>query len=161
MMKLAAGWARRLYAKDRGANLAFEPDGQAFLSPILAEADLMRRVMPPAQFAAWLDKFLPDLPRGASADWLPVAVVTDRTDGKLVHLDGLNLSRAWMLDGIIAGLPPRDPRIAGLTAASARHRAAGLAAVTDEHYAGGHWLATFAVYLVTRRGLPSGVWESG
>jgi hypothetical protein len=81
-------------------------------------------------------------------------VVTDPTDGKLAHLDGLNLSPAWMLDGIAAGLPAGDPRLAALRDASAAHRASGLAAVTGEHYAGGHWLASFAVYLITGRGLP-------
>lgn len=145
--------ARDHYLNDRGANLAFEPDGQAFLSPILAEADLMRRILRPAEFAAWLGAFLPGLPLDGSADWLPVAVVTDKTDGKLVHLDGLNLSRAWMLEGIATGLPPRDPRVAGLCAAARTHRQAGLAAIAGQHYEGGHWLGSFAVYLVTKRGL--------
>ncbi len=80
-------------------------------------------------------------------------MVTDPTDGKLVHLDGLNLSRAWMLEGIAAALPAGDPRVPSLAAAAAAHRAAGLAAVTGEHYEGGHWLGSFAVYLVTGRGL--------
>jgi hypothetical protein len=82
-------------------------------------------------------------------------VVTDPGDPKLAHLDGLNLSRAWMLEGIAAGLPTGDGRIAALGAAAARHREAGLRAVTGEHYEGGHWLGSFAVYLVTRRGLPT------
>lgn len=83
-----------------------------------------------------------------------MAGATDRTDGKLVHLDGLSLSRAWMLDGIEHALPPHDPRRASLRAAARRHAEAGLVAVSDEHYEGGHWLASFAVYLTTRRGLP-------
>jgi len=87
------------------------------------------------------------------AAWLPVAEVTDRADGKLAHLDGLNLSRAWMLAGIASGLPPTDPRRPALLAAAAAHRAAGLAAVTGEYYEGGHWLGTFATYLITGRGL--------
>ncbi len=146
--------ARALYLGDRGCPLGYEPSGQDFLSPCLAEADLVRRLLPPAEFAAWLGGFLPDLPLGGGAGWLPPAVVTDPTDGKLAHLDGLNLSRAWMLDGIAAGLPAGDPRLAALRDASAAHRASGLAAVTGEHYEGGHWLASFAVYLVTGRGLP-------
>jgi hypothetical protein len=81
-------------------------------------------------------------------------VVTDPTDGKLAHLDGLNLSRAWMLDGIAAALPPSDPRLPALRAAAAVHRESGLRAVTGEHYEGGHWLGSFATYLVTGRGLP-------
>lgn len=145
--------ARDYFLRDRGANLAFEPDGQAFLSPILAEADVMRRVLPSEEFAAWLGAFLSGLPLDGSADWLPPAFVTDRRDGHLVHLDGLNLSRAWMLEGIAAGLPAGDPRVAGLLAAAREHAQAGLQAIAEQHYEGGHWLGSFAVYLVTRRGL--------
>ena len=133
--------------------LAYEPSGEDFLSPCLGEADLMRRVLQPAEYARWLDAFLPELPRDGRADWLAPGIVTDPTDPKLAHLDGLNLSRAWMLEGIAAGLPGRDRRIAALRAAAAVHREKGLAAVTGEHYEGGHWLGTFAVYLVTGRGL--------
>ena len=118
----------------------------------------MRRVLAPAEFARWLDAFLPGLPRDGRGDWLAPGVVTDPTDPKLAHLDGLNLSRAWMLEGIAAGLPERDPRVAGLRAAAAVHSEKGLASVTGEHYEGGHWLGTFAVYLVTSRGVR---WPSG
>jgi len=156
MMRLVAARARDYYLDDRGARLSFEPDGQAFLSPILAEADLMRRVLGPTAFAAWLGTFLPELSLDGSTHWLEPAVVTDKTDGHLVHLDGLNLSRAWMLEGIAAGLPPGDPRIAGLLAAARGHRRDGLAAVSGAHYEGGHWLGSFAVYLVTQRGLAAG-----
>ncbi|HEX5043126.1 MAG TPA: DUF2891 domain-containing protein [Candidatus Polarisedimenticolaceae bacterium] len=152
--ELLVARTRALYASDRGCPLAYEPSGQDFLSPCLAEADLMRRVLAPAPFAAWLETFLPAIPRSGSRDWLPIGVVTDRTDGKLAHLDGLNLSRAWMLEGIVSGLPANDARIPALRAAAQRHRTAGLAAVTGEHYAGGHWLGTFATYLVTSRGIP-------
>jgi hypothetical protein len=145
---------RELYAADRDCPLAYEPSGEDFLSPCLAEADLMRRILPPAEYARWLRAFLPTLPRDGSARWLVPAVVTDPTDPKLAHLDGLNLSRAWMLEGMASGLPPRDARLPSLRAAAAAHRAAGLRAVTGEHYEGGHWLGTFAVYLVTARGLP-------
>jgi len=141
-----------LYAADRDCPIGYEPSGQDFLSPCLAEADLMRRVLAPAPFAVWLKAFLPRIPRNGSPDWLAVGVVTDRTDGKLVHLDGLNLSRAWMLEGIASGLPSDDRRIPALRAAAARHRSTGLAAITGATYAGGHWLGTFATYLVTARG---------
>ena len=153
MIELVERRARDYYINDRGANSSFEPDGQAFLSPIIAEADLMRRILKPAEFAAWLGAFWPGLSLDDSRGWLAPAVVTDKTDGKLVHLDGLNLSRAWMLEGIAAGLPPGDPRILSLRGAAREHRQAGLEAVTGEHYEGGHWLASFAVYLVTKRGL--------
>jgi hypothetical protein len=79
----------------------------------------------------------------------------DPTDGKLGHLDGLNLSRAWMLNGILASLPPVDPRVPELQESAEQHAKAGLAAVTAEHYEGAHWLGTFAVYLLTRRGEPT------
>jgi hypothetical protein len=154
MAALVEARTRAWYLADRDGPMAYEPSGQDFLSPCLAEADLMRRVLPPAEFAAWLGAFLPRLPRDGGATWLPPAVVTDPTDGKLAHMDGLNLSRAWMLEGIAAGLPPSDPRIAALRAAAAAHRVSGLAAVTGAHYEGGHWLGSFAVYLVTGRGLP-------
>ncbi|MHC4090203.1 MAG: DUF2891 domain-containing protein [Planctomycetota bacterium] len=152
MAELVASRSRDYYLRDRGASLSFEPDGQAFLSPILAEADLMRRILKREEFAAWLGSFLPELSLDGSSGWLEPAVVTDRTDGKLVHLDGLNLSRAWMLEGIAVGLPPGDPRIAGLLGAARQHRRAGLQAVTGEYYEGGHWLGSFAAYLVTERG---------
>jgi hypothetical protein len=145
--------ARDFYLADRDWNLAFEPGGEDFLSPGLAEADLLRRVLPPAEFAAWLGGFLPELGTRSAAEVLRPAVVTDRADGKLAHLDGLNLSRAWMLEGIASGLPAEDSRVPGLRAAAQEHRSAGLAAVTGEHYEGGHWLGTFALYLVSRRGL--------
>jgi hypothetical protein len=147
--------AKDYYLADKDCPLEYEPSGQDFFSPCLAEADLMRRVLPSERYGPWLREFLPGIPRGASKTWLEPAVVTDRADGKLVHLDGLNLSRAWMLEGIAAGLPAGDKRIPALSAAAATHRQAGLAAVSAEHYEGGHWLGTFAVYLVTGRGLPA------
>lgn len=159
MLELITSRAREYYLNDRGANLAFEPDGQAFLSPTLAEADMMRRILEPAEFAAWLGAFLPSIPLDGASDqqdagaWLALAVVTDRSDGHLVHLDGLNLSRAWMLEGIASGLPPADPRLDALLAAAREHRRAGLDALSDQHYEGGHWLGSFAAYLVTNRGL--------
>ena len=156
MERLIRSRTEDYYSSDRDCPLAYEPSGQDFLSPCLAEADLIRRVREPDDFAAWLDAFLPGIPRhgkpGGDA-WLEPAVVTDPSDGKLAHLDGLNLSRAWMLEGIAAGLPSGDGRLPALRETARRHREAGLAAVTGEHYAGGHWLASFATYLVTERGL--------
>ena len=155
MLRLLDERIRTLYLADRDCPLEYEPSGQDFLSPCIAEADLVRRVLAPGEFARWLDTFLPGIPTAGSARWLEPAVVTDATDGKLVHLDGLNLSRAWMLDGIAAGLPAGDPRLPALRDAASRHRKSGLAAVTGAHYEGGHWLASFAMYLLTQRGLPS------
>jgi hypothetical protein len=138
--------ARAFYLTDRNCPLAYEPSGEDFLSPCLAEADVMRRVLPSKAYAEWLTQFLPKMT-------LKPAVVTDPSDPKLAHLDGLNLSRAWMLDGIASGLPRNDPRVKTYRAASEAHARAGLASVTGEHYEGGHWLGSFATYLVTRRGI--------
>jgi hypothetical protein len=153
MVELVDARALAFHRDDRGWSLRFEPSGQDFLSPGLAVADLMRRVLAPADFADWLTAWLPELSGVGHGAWLLPAVVTDKSDGKLAHLDGLNLSRAWMLEGIAQGLPESDPRRASVVQAAALHRNAGLASVTGEHYEGGHWLGSFAVYLVTRRGL--------
>ena len=150
---LVVNKVREFHLNDRDCPIRYEPSGQDFVSPCIAEADLMRRVLPPAQFAAWLTTFLPGIPNTESSAWLPIGVVTDKTDGKLAHLDGLNLSRAWMLEGIAAGLPAGDPRRRALLAAARTHATSGLAAVTGEHYEGGHWLGSFATYLTTRRGI--------
>ena len=146
--------ARKFYLADKNCPLSYEPSGEDFLSPALAEADLMRRVLPPSEFAKWLQAFMPQVPNHSSeTDWLPTTVSPDPSDPKLAHLDGLNLSRAWMLEGILSGLPLKDDRRPALAAAAEAHRRAGLAAVTGAHYEGGHWLGSFAVYLATRRGL--------
>jgi hypothetical protein len=155
MEALVVSRARDFFLADRQCPIGYEPSGEDFLSPCLAEADLMRRVLDGKAFARWLEALLPDLPRDGSSAWLEPGVVTDPTDGKLAHLDGLNLSRAWMLEGIAAGLPEGDTRRAGLLAVARVHRESGLRSVTGEHYEGGHWLGTFAVYLVTERGLPA------
>jgi hypothetical protein len=153
MRTLLADAAQRFYRSDRNCPLSYEPSGEDFLSPCLAEADFMRRVLDTQQFARWLSSFLPGIPRDPAAHWLDPGVVTDRSDPKLAHIDGLNLSRAWMLEGIAQALGPNDPRSATLRATARRHRAAALPAVTGEHYEGGHWLGTFAVYLVSEAGL--------
>jgi hypothetical protein len=151
--KLVIDSARKFFLADKNSPLAYEPSGEDFLSPSLGEADVMRRVLPPTEFASWLKQFMPQIPTSGSADWLPVTVSPDPSDPKLAHLDGLNLSRAWMLEGIVSALPADDPRRPALVATADAHRRAGLAAVTGEHYEGGHWLGSFAVYLTTRRGI--------
>ena len=158
LTKLAADSARRFFVADKGCPLNYEPSGEDFLSPCLGEADVMRRVLPSKEFADWLRDFLPQIrpSRTGSRDtseWLKPVVSPDRSDPKLAHLDGLNLSRAWMLEGIMAGLPKEDPRLMALKEAADAHRQAGLEAVTGEHYEGGHWLGSFAVYLTTKRGI--------
>ena len=144
--------SRQFYLDDINCPLAYEPGGQDFLSPCLAEADLMRRVQTSQEFASWLGKFLPQIPANGDLGWLPLASVTDRSDGKLAHLDGLHLSRAWALNGMAASLPDDDARKASINAMAQKQGSAGLSSVTGQHYEGGHWLGSFATYLVTRRG---------
>ena len=138
---------------DKNCPLSYEPSGEDFLSPCLMEADLMRRVLSEQDFSVWLSEFLPSIPVDGSGDWLRPGVVMDAEDGKLVHLDGVNLSRAWALEGIAVGLSANDPRRGALAAAAALHKETGIAAVSDEHYSGSHWLGSFATYLVTKRGI--------
>ena len=144
--------ATALYGKDQGCPIHYEPSGADFLSPCLGEADLMRRVMTPGVFADWLSQFLV-IPEGG--EWLSPAIVSDRSDPHIVHLDGVNLSRAWMLEGIASALPPSDPRQSVILASASAHREAGIEGVSPEHYAGSHWLGSFATYLITARGLPT------
>jgi hypothetical protein len=151
--ELAAAVRRRalgLYVHDAAAPLSLEPSGEDFLSPSLAEADLMRRVLSANELPGWLARFLPGIPLDGAERWLPCATVDDETDGKGVHLHGLNLSRAWSLRGLAAALPAEDARRAALCAAAERHAEAGLrATLATRHYAGDHWLPSFAVYLLT------------
>ena len=141
--------ARAYFAHDRDAPVAWEPGGEDFLSPVLVEADLMRRLLSPAELAAWLAAFAPGL-AGARHLLEPVEV-SDRSDPKLAHLDGLNLSRAWCLRALAAALPEADALRAPLAAAAEAHAHAGLAHVATGDYAGEHWLASFAVYLLAVR----------
>jgi hypothetical protein len=142
--------ARDFYGNDKACPLGYEPSGEDFLSPCLAEADVMRRVLPQGEFAIWLAQFLPSIPRDGSSAWMRPGVVTDPGDGKLAHLDGLNLSRAWMLNGVASALADQDKRVKALQATAEEHARDGLRAVTGEHYEGGHWLGSFAVYLLTK-----------
>lgn len=141
--------ARAYYGKDTDAPARWEPDGADFLSPSLCEADLMRRVLPPGEFQKWFHKYLPGAAKGEPANLFAPATVTDRTDPQLVHLDGLNLSRAWCLRGILLSLPKDDPARKALAASAAKHAEAGLKHVASGDYAGEHWLASFAVWMLS------------
>ncbi len=147
--KLVVERARAFYEKDRDYPTAYEPSGQDFFSSGLNEADLMRRVLPPKEFAEWLTGFLPGLAEGKAGNLLTPVEVSDVTDGHLVHLAGLNLCRAWTFSGIASALPEDDPRVAVLRSATAEHLEAGFRYVFSGHYEGEHWLATFAVYALT------------
>ncbi len=138
--------AERYYANDAMCPLSWEPSGEDFLSPCFEEAALMARVLPPSEYAAWLDAFLPEL---ANLDSLEPANVSDRSDPKIVHLDGLNLSRAWNLF-VIADYIDDEEQSARLRAKADEHLAASLPHITSEHYEGSHWLGSFAVYALTR-----------
>ncbi len=153
--ELIASKAKQFYLTDKNCPMDYEPSGEDFLSPCLGEADLMRRVLTSDDFGRWLGDFLPGISHTKDSSWLQPVVSPDPSDPKLAHLDGLNLSRAWMLEGIAAALPKDDMRLPAITAAADEHRRTGLAAVTGEHYEGGHWLGSFAVYLVTQRGIRS------
>jgi hypothetical protein len=141
--------ARAYFAKDADLPARWEPDGTDFFSPSLLEADLMRRVLPPDEFRAWLRRALPGLEKGEPKNLLEPAKVTDRSDPQLVHLDGLNLSRAWCMRSVAAALPKDDPVRKVLAESAAKHGDAALRHVASGDYAGEHWLASFAVYLLS------------
>ena len=136
--------AWRWYGADRDCPAWGEPSGDDFLSSALVEAACMARLLPPAEFAPWFDAFLPHLAEGRPANLFRPAAVSDRTDGKIAHLDGLNLSRAWCWRRLAGTLPEGDARRPVMLAAAERHLAAGLPHVAG-HYMGEHWLATFAL----------------
>ncbi|HEU4711192.1 MAG TPA: DUF2891 domain-containing protein [Pyrinomonadaceae bacterium] len=144
--------SRTYFAKDVNYPGAWEPGGEDFFSAALMEADLMRRVMPAREFATWFHRFLPGVAKGNPAALLNPATVTDRSDPKLVHLDGLNLSRAWCMRSIALALPANNSARAVLKSASEKHASAALAHVASGDYAGEHWLASFAVYLLSSEG---------
>jgi len=153
MASLVRDKALSFHRNDRNCPMAYEPSGEDFLSSCLMVADLMRRVMDDSEYASWLSTFLPEIPTDGSDDWLKVGIVNDPTDGKLVHLDGLNLSRAWALEGMASALPDNDPRRASLLASASLHGNSGEESVRTPHYSGSHWLASFATYWRTRRGI--------
>jgi hypothetical protein len=131
------------YGEDAACQ-AWEPSGDDFLSPALIEAECMRRVLPADAFATWFDRFLPDCAMRMPATLFTPAYVSDRTDGKIAHLDGLNLSRSWCWRSIAATLASDDPRRAIADIAAEEHLARGLPEVAGD-YMGEHWLATFAL----------------
>jgi hypothetical protein len=135
--------ARRWYGEDAACPAWGEPSGDDFLSPALIEAESMRRLLPADAFRPWFDRFLPGIAAGWPATLFAPAGVTDRTDGKIAHLDGLNLSRAWCWRALAAALSAGDPRRAAMEEAAARHLAAGLPHLSVD-YMGEHWLASFA-----------------
>lgn len=145
--------AKDFYSKDTNYPTRYEPSGQDFFSSCLNEADLMRRVLSAEEFSAWFDEYLPTLKSGDGGNLLEPVSVSDVTDGYIVHLAGLNLSRAWCLEGIASVLPKGDSRIELLNNSAQAHADKGFGYVFSGSYAGEHWLATFAVYLLSRSGI--------
>jgi hypothetical protein len=145
--KLIVERGRAYFGKDADIPAAWEPDGADFFSPSLMEADLMRRVLPAEEFRAWFQRFLPNVAKGEPKDLLTPATVSDRSDPQIVHLDGLNLSRAWCMRSIAAALPKDDPARKVLSESAARHIEAALPHIASGDYVGEHWLASFAVYM--------------
>jgi len=141
--------SRTYYLSDSDYPAGFEPSGEDFLSPALVEADLMRRVLEPEEFREWFYRFLPGLEHEQPKNLLTPATVSDRSDPKLVHLDGLNLSRAWCMRSIAALFAPDDRSAEILNSSAQLHAEAGLAHVASGNYEGEHWLATFAVHLLS------------
>ena len=147
LARLLRDKAQAWYGADRGCQ-AWEPSGDDFLSPALIEAEAMRRLLSRGEFSAWFAAFLPDAASSLPATLFAPATVSDRTDGKIAHLDGLNLSRAWCWRAIAAGLDGNDPLRAVAHDAAERHLAASLPHVAGD-YMGEHWLASFATLALT------------
>ncbi len=143
--------ARDYYFDDRDCPAAWEPGGADFLSPCLVEAELMARILSADAFSSWLEGFLPELATAAPEALLQPAEVSDRTDPQIVHLDGLNLSRAWAMYRIAAALAPEDPRGTVLRESAQRHLDATLPHITSGNYEGEHWLASFAVWALANQ----------
>src|SRR2546428_3711990 len=141
--------SRTYYAHDVNYPASWEPGGEDFFSPALMEADLMRRVMSRRELTVWFHRFLPGIVHNQPKELLQPAVVTDRTDPKLVHLDGLNLSRAWCMRSIAAALPQTHPARRILVRSATAHAQAALPYIASGNYEGAHWLASFAVYMLT------------
>jgi hypothetical protein len=155
LAELIVSYSLEKYAADKDYPANYEPSGQDFFSSGLNQADLMRRVMEPEDYSHWLEQFLPDLdnPNSKSSKILKPVIVSDVTDPKIVHLVGLNLSRGWTQRGIATALSKDDPRRSVLERAATVHCQTGLKYVFSGHYEGEHWLATFAVYLLTDAGI--------
>src|SRR4029434_2561620 len=134
-------WAIDRFGRDRNCQ-AWEPGGDEFLSPALIEAFCMARVLPPERFRSWFEAFLPNLSQGEPRSLFLPATVSDRSDGKIAHLDGLNLSRAWCWRTIAPQLPAEDRAIA--LGAADEHLASAMPHVAGD-YMGEHWLASFAL----------------
>ncbi len=134
--------ARRWYSEDADCQ-AWEPGGEDFLSPSLMEAECLRRVLAPDEFSTWFARFFPLLEQRRPSALFQPARVSDRSDGRIAHLDGLNLTRSWCWSNLASGMAPTDERSKVMREAARQHLEAALPHLA-EHYMGEHWLATFA-----------------
>ncbi|KAA5539629.1 DUF2891 domain-containing protein [Roseiconus nitratireducens] len=145
--------AKEFYARDERYPVQYEPSGHDFFSSCWNEADLMRRILDAQDFESWLQQFVPELATQLTDGTIQPVSVSDVTDGKLVHLAGLNLHRAWCLRSVAESLPDGQPLRQPLVESAARHLRSGLNYVNSGHYEGDHWLATFALYAMTDVGI--------
>ena len=143
---------QKYYLDDHNYPTGYEPSGEDFFSPGLNEADCVRRILNPQSYASWLTSFLPDLTTQQDSPFLSPVVVSDITDSRLVHLAGLNFSRAWTLQGIATHLLETDSRRDQLFRVAEVHAQHGQDYLFSGHYGGDHWLATFAIYWYTKVG---------
>ncbi|SNY52260.1 Protein of unknown function [Arsukibacterium tuosuense] len=147
LQQLISQRATEYYLQDSNCPIAWEPSGYDFISPCLEEIGLMQRILPAEQFLTWLNRFMPQL---AEPDYqLAPGKVSDRTDGKLVHLDGLNFSRAWNL----YALANQYPQYAHLRKVADQHMAYSYPNLIGDSYEGGHWLGSFAIHALNSANL--------
>jgi hypothetical protein len=149
LLDALVGKARTWFADDADYPAAWEPSGADFLSPALSEAELMAQLMDAHTFSIWVDRFLPGIAQRQPSTLFTPALVSDASDGQIAHLHGLNLSRAWCWRRIAESLPPADPRVPVALDAMRQHAAAALPHVTDSDYMVEHWLAAYALLLMT------------
>jgi hypothetical protein len=152
LVKTISQRARDFYANDRDCPTAYEPSGEDFISPCLVEADLMRRVLKPREFVVWLDGFLPPVNSEAFKPMLTPVPIKDKRDPKIGHLIGLALQRAWCFNAVAGALPDQDPRKPVFLRLANTHRYDALRQMFDSGYGGEHWLASFAIYLLSGTG---------
>lgn len=150
LMTLLRDTAHRWYGANEDCPAWGEPSDDDFQSSTLIEAECMRRLLNPEDFLPWFDRFLPTLSQKLPRTLFTPSTVTDRTDGKIAHLDGLNLSRSWCFRALAAALPATDRRRLVMETAASEHLSAGLPHVAGD-YMGEHWLATFAVLALDER----------
>jgi hypothetical protein len=149
LLRAITGKAHKWFGPDMLYPAGLEPSGHDFLSPALAEAEFMAKVLGPGEFPEWLGIFLPGIAHGEPGPVFTPVAVSDPSDGQIAHLHGLNASRAWCWRRIAETLPPGDPRVAAAAAAARAHAQAALPHVVGDDYAVEHWLVVYAVLMMS------------